>query len=131
MYRSISADQDRAHLGFTANYKVDAMLCYGTLYEQRVLTQLKESIQNLGFEAEINELPHEFLRFAKEIRIGGSCAYGTMVDRDIDLHIIPTDGKLDRRYRNAVIQSLLEMPDIGRLNIIDLVNFSYLDILSL
>ena len=66
-----------------------------------------------------------------ELLIGGSCAYGTMVYRDIDLHIIPTDGKLDRRYRNAVIQSLLEMPDIGRLNIIDLVNFSYLDILSL
>jgi len=70
MYRSISADQYRAHLGFPANYKVDAMLCYGTLYEQRVLSQLKEAIQNLGLEAEINELPHEFLRFAKELKIG-------------------------------------------------------------
>ncbi len=69
MYRSISADQYRAHLGFPPNYKVDAMLCYGTLYEQRVLSQLKEAIQNLGLEAEINGLPHEFLRFAKEIRI--------------------------------------------------------------
>lgn len=69
MYRSITAEQYRKHLGFSANYKVDAMLCYGTLYEQKVLSQLKESIQNLGFEAEINEMPHEFLRFAREIRI--------------------------------------------------------------
>lgn len=70
MYKSISADQYREHLGFPTNYKVDAMLCYGTLYEHRVLSQLRESIQDLGLEAEINEMPHEFLRFAKEIRIG-------------------------------------------------------------
>lgn len=70
MYRNISADQYRNHLGFPINYKVDAMLCYGTLYEQRVLSQLSETIQDLGLEAEINEMPHEFLRFAKEIRIG-------------------------------------------------------------
>lgn len=70
MYRSISADQYRAHLGFPANYNVNAMLCYGTLYEQRVLSRLKASIQSLGLKVEINEMPHEFLRFAKEIRIG-------------------------------------------------------------
>lgn len=70
MYRSITAEQYREHLGFPANYTVDAMLCYGTLYEQRVLSQLQESIIELGLEAEINEMPHEFLRFAKEIRIG-------------------------------------------------------------
>lgn len=70
MYRDISADQYREHLGFPANYKVDAMLCYGTLYEQRVLSQLTETLQELGLAAEINEMPHEFLRFAKEIKIG-------------------------------------------------------------
>ncbi|TXG77312.1 hypothetical protein E6P97_01915 [Patescibacteria group bacterium] len=69
MYRSISADQYREHLGFPANYKVDAMLCYGTLYEQRVLSQLEEAINDLGFEVQLNEMPHEFLRFAKELRI--------------------------------------------------------------
>jgi purine-nucleoside phosphorylase len=70
MYRNISADQYREHLGFPADYKVDAMLCYGTLYEQRVLSQLKETLEELGLEAEINEMPDEFLRFAKELRFG-------------------------------------------------------------
>lgn len=70
MYRSISADQYREHLGFPVNYKVDAMLCYGTLYEQRVLSQLKKALIDLGIESEINDMPHEFLRFAKEIKIG-------------------------------------------------------------
>lgn len=69
MYRSISADQYREHLGFPVGYKVDAMLCYGTLYEQRVLSQLEEAIKDLGLEVQINEMPHEFLRFAKELRI--------------------------------------------------------------
>lgn len=70
MYRNISADQFREHLGFPVNYKVDAMLCYGTLYEQRVLSQLRETIEVLGLGVEINEMPHEFLRFAKELIIG-------------------------------------------------------------
>jgi uridine phosphorylase len=46
------------------------MLCYGTLYEQRVLSQLKDAMVDLGINAEINDMPHEFLRFAKEIKIG-------------------------------------------------------------
>ncbi len=100
----------------------------------------KNSKELLNNQKRLQDGGKPFLEYTKllkvlgqygELLIGGSCAYGTMVDRDIDLHIIPTDGKLDRRYRNAVIQSLLEMSDIGRLNIIDLVNFSYLDILSL
>lgn len=70
MYRNISAEQYREHLGFPYNYKVDAMLCYGTLYEQGVLSQLKEALEDLGLEAELNEMPHEFLRFAKELKVG-------------------------------------------------------------
>lgn len=69
MYRSITAEQYREHLGFPSDYKVDAMLCYGTLYEQRVLSQLKEALEELGLESKINKMPHEFLRFAKEIKI--------------------------------------------------------------
>ncbi len=68
MYRSISANQYREHLGFSADYKVDAMLCYGTLYEQRVLSQLEETIKDLGFEVQLNVMLDEFLRFAKELR---------------------------------------------------------------
>jgi len=70
MYRTINADQYRKHLGFAPDYQVDAMLCYGTLYEQRVLSQLDEAIKDLGIEVQINEMPHEFMRFAKELRIG-------------------------------------------------------------
>src|SRR3989344_672080 len=70
MYRSISADQYRKHLGFPTDYKVDAMLCYGTLYEERVLSQLAEVLKDMNVESELNELPHSFLRFGKELIIG-------------------------------------------------------------
>lgn len=70
MYRNVTAEQYREHLGFPSGYKVDAMLCYGTLYEQRVISQLKEASAELGLELEINEMPHEFLRFAKELIVG-------------------------------------------------------------
>lgn len=46
------------------------MLCYGTLYEERVLTQLAEVLENLNLEATLNDLPHPFLRFAKELTVG-------------------------------------------------------------
>ncbi len=68
MYKSITSDQYRQHLGFPKDYNVDAMLCYGTLYEERVLTQLSEVIKVLGFQAKITNLPHPFLRFAKELQ---------------------------------------------------------------
>jgi purine-nucleoside phosphorylase len=71
MYRSISADQYRQHLGFHKNYKVDAMLCYGTLYEERVLAQLRGALHDLNLNAEINNMPDEFLRFAKELKVNG------------------------------------------------------------
>lgn len=70
MYRSFTADQYRKHLGFPSEYKVDAMLCYGTLYEERVLKQLKEVIKAMGLDATIREMPDPFLRFAKELQIG-------------------------------------------------------------
>lgn len=70
MYRNITADQYREHLGLTPDYKVDAMLCYGTLFEQKVFSQLSKAIEELHLKVEINELPDEFLRFAKELKIG-------------------------------------------------------------
>lgn len=70
MYRNISAEQYRAHLGFSPDYKVGAMLCYGTLYEDRVLAQLKQALADMKLEFEINDLPDPFLRFAKELKIG-------------------------------------------------------------
>lgn len=67
MYRNITADQYRKHLGFPAGYNVDAMLCYGTLYEERVLAQLTEVLGTLKIDYRVNELPHPFLRFGKEL----------------------------------------------------------------
>jgi purine-nucleoside phosphorylase len=68
MYKSFTSDQYRKHLGFPDDYKVDGVLCYGTLYEDRVLNQLAEVIEEFGVIVEINELPHPFLRFAKEMK---------------------------------------------------------------
>ena len=70
MYKSITAEQYRKHLGFPSDYQVDAVLCYGTLYEERVLAQLTKALKELGIQVQINTLPHPFLRFAKELRIG-------------------------------------------------------------
>lgn len=70
MYRSITADQYRDHLGFPPAYKVDAVLCYGTLYEERVLLQLTKILDEMSLTTEIKDMPHPFLRFAKEIVVG-------------------------------------------------------------
>ena len=70
MYRSITADQYREHLGFSEGYKLDAMLCYGTLYEERVLSQLSEAVEAFGVKMEVRDMPHPFLRFAKELQLG-------------------------------------------------------------
>ncbi len=75
MYRSITADQYREHLGFPKDYTVDAMLCYGTLYEERVLAQLTSAIKSMGIKAELNDLPHSFLRFGKELKIEGKTVW--------------------------------------------------------
>lgn len=69
MYRNYTAEQYRARLGFPTDYTVDAMLCYGTLYEDRVLAQLIEVMQALKLDAALNDLPHPFLRFGKELVI--------------------------------------------------------------
>lgn len=69
MYRDVTAEEYRKHLGLPANYQVDAMLCYGTLYEERVLAQLDEVLDTLGIQTEFKALPHPFMRFCKEFTI--------------------------------------------------------------
>lgn len=69
MYSSFTAEQYREHLGFPKNYKVDATLCYGTLFEEKVLGQLDIAVKDLQLKAQISGLPHPFLRFAKELKI--------------------------------------------------------------
>jgi purine-nucleoside phosphorylase len=70
MYRTFSPNQYRNHLNLPADYKIDGMLCYGTLYEERVIDQINEVARELGLQITLNDLPHPFLRFAKELNIG-------------------------------------------------------------
>ncbi len=69
MYRSFTPDQYRERLGFELNYKIDGMLCYGTLYEDKVLDILKETLDNLALDYTIKDMSDPFLRFAKELTI--------------------------------------------------------------
>ncbi len=93
--------------------------------QNKTLITNQKLLQNEGERLLAHTKLLEVLKPFGELLIGGSYAYGTMVDRDIDIHVIHENGKLDRNYRNKVIQALLEIPDIGKLNIVDLVNFSY------
>lgn len=70
MYRSITAQQYKEHLGFSQDYTVDGVLVYGTLYEERVVAQLKASLEEMGYDTEPLLLAHPFLRFAREVQIG-------------------------------------------------------------
>lgn len=70
MYKSFAAAQYKKHLGFTEDYMVDGVLCYGTLYEENILSALKYCITEMGIVAAPKVLPHPFLRFAKELNVG-------------------------------------------------------------
>jgi purine-nucleoside phosphorylase len=69
MYRSFTAEQYKIHLGFSDDYQVDGVLCYGTLYENRTINALKDTLDELKIEASLTTLPHEFLRFGRELKI--------------------------------------------------------------
>ncbi len=70
MYRNFTAEQYREHLGLPADYTVDGVLCYGTLYEEKMLAALQTCMENLGLDVEPMMLAHPFLRFARELQIG-------------------------------------------------------------
>jgi len=71
MYKSFSAEQYKKHLGFPEDYRIDGVLCYGTLYEDRVHGALKTCLSDMKIDAKLKTLPHPFLRFAKELNIDG------------------------------------------------------------
>ena len=58
MYRTISAAQYKDHLGLSSDYQVDGVLCYGTLYEDRMIKALEDSLQEAGVTYQLNNLPH-------------------------------------------------------------------------
>jgi purine-nucleoside phosphorylase len=69
MYRSFTAEQYRKHLQLSDSYKVDGVLCYGTLYEERTISVLETCLAEMGVKPEIKSLSHPFLRFARELQI--------------------------------------------------------------
>lgn len=70
MYKSFTAEQYKKHLGLPDDYRVDGVLCYGTLYEERTIGELQECLEALGIQSEPMMLANPFLRFARELRIG-------------------------------------------------------------
>lgn len=70
MYKSFTAEQYRKHLGFPDDYRVDSVLCYGTLYEERVIDALNQCLVEMNILTELKSLPHPFLRFARELKVG-------------------------------------------------------------
>jgi hypothetical protein len=87
----------------------------------------QKSLQDEGRRLLVHTQLLDVLEKFGDLLIEGSYAYGAMVDRDIDIRVILATGKPDKQYRNKVINSLLEMPDIGRLNIVDMANFFWSD----
>lgn len=70
MYRSITREQYLERLEFPPDYKVDGVLVYGTLYEERTLAQLLPVLASMGYKVEALSMSDPFLRFARELRIG-------------------------------------------------------------
>ena len=70
MYKSFTAEQYKKHLGFAEDYTIDGVLSYGTLYEDKVIGDLKACLSEMGLEYELKTLTNPFLRFARELNIG-------------------------------------------------------------
>jgi len=70
VYKSFTAEQYKKHMSLPDDYRVDGVLCYGTLYEERMIVELQEFLEEMGIKFELNYLANPFLRFARELRIG-------------------------------------------------------------
>jgi len=69
MYRNITAEQYKKHLQLAEDYKVDGVLCYGTLYEEKTIAILETCLSEMNLKVGINTLSHPFLRFIREIQV--------------------------------------------------------------
>jgi uridine phosphorylase len=71
MYRSYTKEQYRAHLQLPDDHVVDGVVCYGTLYDEQLLSLIEVSLRELGYNQEPKKLTHRFLRFIREVEIDG------------------------------------------------------------
>lgn len=70
MYKSFTAEHHKQHFDLPIDYKVDGVLCYGTLYEEKIVSVLVECLAEMGIKSKPLMLANPFLRFAREINIG-------------------------------------------------------------
>lgn len=70
MYKTYTAEQYKKHLGFPADYRIDGVLSYGTLYEDMIIKELEVCLVEMGLVYELKILSDPFLKFARELKIG-------------------------------------------------------------
>ncbi len=70
MYKTFSASDYKKYLGFSEDYHIEGMLCYGTWNKQKQIPIFKQAMADLGKQAEFNSLP-EFLGRMTEFVIDG------------------------------------------------------------
>lgn len=71
MYRSVSPDEYRTHHGLGADYKVTGFFCHGTWRREEEIANLKETLDEMKIEYQINNLKG-FLRRMVEVVINGN-----------------------------------------------------------
>lgn len=78
MYRNITAEQYKKYLQLAEDYKVDGVLCYGTLYEESTIAILETCLSEMNIKVEISTLSHPFLRFIREIQVNNKRLWFTI-----------------------------------------------------
>lgn len=70
MYRSFTAEEYKNDFGLSPDYKVDGVLCYGTVFDERILKVLNECLADLGIDAKPTGFNDPSLKFVHELAIG-------------------------------------------------------------
>lgn len=83
----------------------------------------QKSLQDEGHDFLNHTKLLEVLKDYGELLVEGSYAYGTMVDRDIDIRVILADGEPSVEYRNRVVNRILQIPELRKLDMVDMANY--------
>ena len=71
MYRDFTAEEYKKDFELAPDYRVDGVLCYGTIFEERILKVLEECLVNMGVDAKPKSFTDTSLRFVRELTING------------------------------------------------------------
>jgi len=69
MYYEQSTNQFLEHLELPPDYRVDGVICCGTIYEEKFLGVLSDTLKNMKITAKPTNLAHNFLRYVYEIDV--------------------------------------------------------------